>query len=111
MGHMTSFLLVLLSFCPQTSQTIDYRTMKIEDDSLLTEFKKADNCVKVEIIEFFKKDLSPTSRGHGNELIRQMEDITKTKASRDGTYIGYIYKSVDFDNDVNNWTKILNCKN
>jgi hypothetical protein len=107
-------LTTLLSFgCSkdQSNSSEDYRCLNIEDSTLVSIFKKASPCEKIQILKVFKKDLLPSGEGYSNELIEEIESLTKKESSRGQTHFGLGYDSSEkLENDLNEWSKLLNCK-
>jgi hypothetical protein len=87
-----------------------YKQLTIEDDYLITEFDKVDDCKKIEIIEYFKADMLPAGEGHSQKMIETIEKITKKESRRLYTHFGAGYNDEDdFDNDIQDWKGILKC--
>jgi len=87
-----------------------YKQLTIEDDQLITEFDKVDDCKKIEIIEYFKSDMLPSGEGHFQKMIERIEKITKKESRRLYTSFGAGYNhEEDFDSDIRDWKKILKC--
>jgi hypothetical protein len=109
MKYKVILLLTILASCNNTGD--NFENLTIDDDALLTEFMQADNCKKIEIIKYFRTDILPAGEGHSEELIAEMEKITKEESSRKSTHFGFYYETVDdFEMDVKKWTETLKCK-